>query len=209
MPIMGHNPLNKVVKEAFKKGMLHMGAVNGGFVIVALDMIMWINLDYMPPKLKALATEYLGFLPQREAMFNIIEQGEFDEYGIHDHANSYHEIISNMRGTMYDGLFTHLSPTPILVEKDLSIHRILQDSGSNDVYAVGEKYLNIIDRKQIDFDVESELYGPALRKVNDQLEMVVYRTGINFVAFRTTKLDTNKLEAFSGMLKFLDMSVQG
>lgn len=143
-----------------------------GLAINAAVWVAWIHNKYVPNIIKAAVMELSGTLPEEGRMFSVSKQNPNPQYRIDN------ETVLNALDRV-DNSDKPLIVTPVCLFENVDV-RLLQDlpnaldskllAANKDrlkqpfhgqLHGVNQTYFSIVDKKKVDYDIESEPTGPC------------------------------------------------
>ena len=201
MPFLNMTGLGKQVKEAYKAGRLQVGAFDTHSVIRTTYCGFAVLEDEEPNKMKAIITEYLGYVPTYDpttAAAGFIEAD--NEQPQRDLVPEETTIIRNLIFNPHKTKAYVI--TPVIIRDRGQDIRIIQDLISNKCTGIRQEHLELISMKEIDYDIEGNPQGPE----------VVEETGVAYFHNQTTILAiqlyshwTDKAADILDMLQLIEM----
>jgi hypothetical protein len=193
MPFINMTKLGKQVKEAHKAGRLKTGIINEHQVVVAPHCLIGIKEDEQPNKMKAIITEYVGYIPA-----DPIEAGEVEQDRLLDHTEV--DVIRNL-------MEANSKPcgyviTPVIITDRGNIIRIIQDKASCECLGVRQDYLDLITMKTLDYDIEGDPRGPEVVRETGNVYFSNETTLLVFSAYTNW---TDKSKEILSMLKLMEL----
>lgn len=163
--------LKKFIKSSFKWEGLVVGRVYGGLVVAGATWVIWTEDGYIPNWLKAAVIEYTSELPQQECIFKA-KKDEPIQYEIAD--NNYYNLPERARQCRFA-----YTVTPIVINSKYSSIRIVQQNSTTNMFAVPEKYYEVIDLSEL--GEENAPVGPSSLDRNSP--MMIYKNEHSAYAF--------------------------
>lgn len=155
--------LKKMMKEAYKSGMLLIGNTtlqeeNDGLVIAGGWWSVAVLYDYAPKELKAAVMEFGGELPQHGSCYRALESGNQEYIGFFE-CNNPKELFARAD--------INFDITKVIVNFSDCV-RILQRENDRKIIGVKNRTLDLLDEKAIDFDNgEYKPVGPVANRTNE------------------------------------------
>jgi hypothetical protein len=165
MPFLHMTGLGKQVKKAYSAGHLKVEAFEDHTVIVTPHCAIAVAEEHEPNKMKAIITEYLGYVPvhdpaSRNAGF--VETGKSGQQGeaVRDLEPEETERIKKL--LFNNHLVDSYIITPvILIERGQQV-RIIQDVETLRCLGIRQELLELITNKDLNYDIEGDPVGPAV-----------------------------------------------
>lgn len=173
--------LKRIIKDAGKRGQLRVGYIYGGLVICNGYLITWTERGYEPNWLKAAVMEAAGRLPEIGELFKV-----------QDDQTSQLEMADNdvmNLPQMYMDSKEAFVVTPVLIESTGSHFRFLQHKQSRNIVAISEHLYDMIDRSELDWNIENPPVGPSARM--EQGSLFVWKNEYSAYAITKTDLGTD------------------
>jgi hypothetical protein len=134
----------KLIKEAYNGPGLKVGNDGAGIFLSGGYWVIWIKVGKIPKKELAAIIELTGEIPESGQGFSSTKAG-----------NQY-EIVES---SLYRAMENARQCNTFLDVTNLSIHapngvmsRILQDPGSRRIFLINEKFVEMIDNTEVDYD---------------------------------------------------------
>ena len=148
--------LIKQMRVAYSGNGITFADKEDGLVINASVWFVWIHNSHVSNKIKAVVMELAGVLPERGSIFTVSKQNPTPQYRIDGDTNSWIlGVISNCKEP--------LKVTPVCLFEDKEV-RLLQDTRLCQMHGINNLFFNIIDKTQVDLEIESEPIGPGYYK---------------------------------------------
>lgn len=201
MPFLHMTGLGKQVKAAYSVDRLKVGAFEEHSVIVTPYCAFAVTEEEEPNKMKAIITEYLGFIPvhdetSRSAGF--IEAGK--NVANRDLEPEETETIKKL--LFPNTRTTAFVITPVTITERNQPVRIIQDVKTNKCLGIRQEYLDLITYKDLDYDIEGDPVGP---EVNETTGLAYFTNATTTMAVQTYNFSTDKAKEILDILQLLEL----
>jgi hypothetical protein len=201
MSFLNMTGLGKQVKSAYTSNKLKVGVFEEHSIISTQFCIFAVTEEHEPNKMKAIITEYLGYLPvydetSRNAGF--IEAGK-------DNADRYLEPEET--DTLKHMIFPRNQTTPyiitpvVLIERGTPV-RIIQDTKSNECLGIKQEFLDLISYKELDYDIEGDPMGPD---VDEKTKLAYFTNATTKLVVMTYFFSTDKTKEILDVLRLIEL----
>jgi len=201
MSFLNMTGLGKQVKNAYSADRLKVGAFEEHSVIVTPHCAFAVTEDHEPNKMKAIITEYLGYLPvydetSRNAGF--IEAGKNNA----DRALEPEETETIKRLIWPKVRTKPYVITPIVIIERGTPVRIIQDVASNECLGIRQEYLDLITYKDLDYDIEGDPVGP---EVDETTKLAYFNNATTILSLGLYTFSTDKAKEILDILRLLEL----
>lgn len=140
------------MKDAYKTKLI-IGNLSGGTLITSGYWAVWLDNEYIPNKVKAAIMELAGELPAEGTIFEI-SKGMVAPQIVMD-ATPIRRLLSEVKEADHK-----LVTTPVILHNSRFM-RLLQSTCTKEMVAINEEFHLMIDKTQINYDIEGEPTGPC------------------------------------------------
>jgi len=175
---INQNQFVKMVKSAYKSE-LTVANFDGGLYVGAGHWCCWMKNEHVPNKIKAVVVELSGVLPNNNQMFVVSKEKPENQYSFD---------IDNARNLIHRTSIANssLRVTPLKMDRYSNEYRLLQGVHGV-IHEVNEEYFLMIDKTNIDYNIESEPTGPAYYQRDQDNEVLdeeaeVFSLGLRIAA---------------------------
>jgi len=182
MSFINFSKLNKQAKDAWKMDQLVVGLYNDGYVLGTGRLMLWLDRKHAPNKLLSIIAEYAGFIPVSDnRIFRMGKNKEPETVVL-----TVVQGVDDLRRSRYIQKYIE---SPIKI-RDTHEMGILQNRDNLTVKGLRVEYIELIDTKEVDYEVESDPAGPLT--TDDPNGLVYYQNGICWIGF-TAELPAKEL----------------
>ncbi|QHQ61366.1 hypothetical protein Ana3638_11765 [Anaerocolumna sedimenticola] len=146
--------LKKLMTAAYKGGGIRIGYFDEGYIIIAGTWMVWLDVNYIPNKVKAIIMELAGVLPEEDTVFIVSKEKPMPQTEMDIH--SYFHINTLEKEAKYPVTLSN-----VLLDKHFNVYRLMQVNESKQLVMMDMNHLNLIDLNEIDYDQENTLSGPC------------------------------------------------
>jgi hypothetical protein len=194
--------LPKLMKNAYKVK-LKIGNMNDGIIIISAEWMVWLDEQYISNKIKAAIMELLGTIPKSGEAFSVWKDAKEPQREIID------DIVKNLFESIEDA-DQKLTITPITLNTWGQFRLMQTDNELKSIVQLNEGLLDLIDKSEINLDVEGDPTGPCfvgdpykgIYWYNDTCKLwilpVKYKTNILFDALSEVNFDEKVLAEAEG-----------
>lgn len=136
--------LKKQIKKIYNTGGVRFGYQNGGVVVIAGYWMAWFSDKNMPNNIKAIVTEFLGFVPNEPSLYFVSKDKPMAQHELDDHKYALDTFIKLGLKSSTD--------TKVCIDRGIAWYRIYQNDDSKNLICMNEELLTLYDLNQIDFD---------------------------------------------------------
>lgn len=201
MPFINLTGLNRQVRSAYGTGALKIGSLDEYSVIVTSLIGVAVKEKYESNKMKAIITEQVGFLPVYDETSGgkgfIAAQKETKNRDLEKQET---EIIETL--LFPERPLVGYTITPVIIKERSMNIRIIQNPSTLKCLGVRQELLDLITRKDIDYDVEGDPTGPA---VNEKTGFVYFTNDTTILALPIYPINKDKNKQIIDVLNLVDM----
>jgi hypothetical protein len=193
--------LNKRVKSAYSSGKLQVGTSFGVTIINVPHCIFVVNEDEQPNKLKAIITEFIGYIPVHDPASR--NQGfiEVSKKAIRDLEPVETDLI--MKRLNSDIRKTGFKITNITLHAGgFEPIRIIQNPNTNKCIGIKQEYLDMISASDTNYDIEGDPIGPL---VNESTGLAYFSNSTTTMVVETFTFSTDKEKEILETFKFTNL----
>jgi hypothetical protein len=161
---LDENSLIRQMKVAYSSGGITFANLKSGLVINASVWTTWLDNKYVSNRIKAAVMELSGILPEDGRMFSVNKSNPNPQFRIDN------EIVFSILDRA-DHCNKPLKVTQICLLENFNV-RLLQDSSNvnmkrsdkpfyGQLHGVNEVFFEMVNKKQVNYDIESEPTGPS------------------------------------------------
>lgn len=136
--------LKRQIKKVYNTSGIRFGYQNGGVVVIAGYWIAWFDSRNIPNNIRAIITEFLGFVPSEPSLFFVSKDKPMAQFEIDD--EKYNILTFTRLG------FKSSTDTKVCIDRGIARYRIFQNNDSKTLICMNEELLSLYDPEQIDFD---------------------------------------------------------
>lgn len=151
------NKLKAQIKKAYTAG-IKIGHKENGIMIVANHWMLWFQDVTCPNSIKAVITEFLGFVPEEDGMYFVSKEYPMAQSEVDDNI-SFRNFISMVEST----------DTKVLINKPLALYHLYQASDTHSIVSVNESLVDMVSEKLVDFDAGEQLPDAHLVTIDGNL----------------------------------------
>ena len=193
--------LNKIVKSAYAVDRLKVGAFEDHTVIATPNCIFVVGEDFEPNRMKAIITQHLGHLPVYDpttVSAGFVEIGKnIPERELEpDETKNINTLAFPTRRQ------TGFVITPVTItERGLPV-RIIQDLKTNNCRGIRQEYLDLIDNRQLNYEVEGDPVGPM---VDESTNFAYFTNATTTLIIGTYLFSMDKSKEIMGLLQLTEL----
>jgi hypothetical protein len=146
--------LKKLMTTAYKGRGIQIGYIGGGYVILGGRWGVWLDVDYIPNKVKAIIMEMAGILPEEDTLFSVSKENPLPQLAIDTQDYAHINILQREAKIP-------VAITGVLLDKKYSTYSLLQVTLSNQLIMMDTNLMNLIDFNEINHDQEGIPAGPC------------------------------------------------
>jgi hypothetical protein len=146
--------LKKLMTAAYKAGGIRIGYIDEGYVIFGGKWGVWLDVNFIPNKVKAVIMELAGTLPEEGTLFSVSKERPIPQLEMDIHNYTHINILQ--REAKYP-----VTVTDVLLDKKHSLYSLLQVNADKRLILMDMNLMNLIDFSEIDYDQESLPAGPC------------------------------------------------
>jgi hypothetical protein len=200
MSFLNMTGLGKQVKSAYSAGRLKVGAFEEHSVIVTPHCAFAVTEDHEPNKMKAIITEYLGYLPvydetSRNAGFIEASKDTADR-------DLEPEETATIKRLIWPRDTKPYVITPVTITEHGTPVRIIQDVASNECAGIKQEYLDIISYKDLNYDIEGDPVGP---EVDESTKLAYFKNATTILSVSLYTFSTDKAKEILDILRLLEL----
>nr|WP_308743497.1 hypothetical protein [uncultured Anaerocolumna sp.] len=146
--------LKKLMTTAYKGGGIQIGYIDEGYVILGGRWGVWLDVNYIPNKIKAIIMELAGTLPEEDTIFSVSKENPMPQLTIDTQDYTHINILQREAKIP-------VAVTGVLLDKKYSVYSLLQVAMNNELIMMDTNLINLIDFSEIDHDQEGVPAGPC------------------------------------------------
>lgn len=146
--------LKKLMSTAYKGGGIRIGYIDEGYVIFGGNWGVWLDVSFIPNKVKAVIMELAGTLPEEGTLFSVSKERPMPQYEMDIHNYTHINILQ--REAKYP-----VTVTDVLLDKKHSLYSLLQVNADKRLILMDMILMDLIDLSEIDYDQENLPAGPC------------------------------------------------
>ncbi|WFR56415.1 hypothetical protein QA584_22805 [Anaerocolumna sp. AGMB13025] len=146
--------LKKLMTASYKGGGIRIGYFDDGYIIIASHWMLWLDVNYIPNKVKAIIMELAGTLPEEDTVFLVSKEKPIPQIEMDIH-NYFHLNLLEKEAKL------PVTLTNVLFESHTNTYKLMQVDDNKWLVMMDMYYLNLIDVNEIDFEHENTPSGPC------------------------------------------------
>lgn len=167
--------LKKQIKRVYNTVGVRFGYQDGGVVVIAGYWIAWFDSRNIPNNIRAVITEFLGFVPYEPGLFYVSKDKPMAQVELED--DKY-----NIQSHIKFG-FKRSTDTKVCIDRGIAKYRVFQNDDNKSLICMNEELLSLYDLDQIDFDNGET--SPEEHLVTFTNELFYYNSTCKLLLLRT------------------------
>jgi hypothetical protein len=200
MSFLNMTGLGKQVKSAYTSNVLKVGVFEEHSIVSTQFCAFAVTEQHEPNKMKAIITEYLGYLPvydetSRNAGFIEASKDTADR-------DLEPEETATIKRLIWPRDTKPYVITPVTITEHGTPVRIIQDVRSSECAGIKQEYLDIISYKDLNYDIEGDPVGP---EVDESTKLAYFKNATTILSVGLYTFSTDKTKEILDILRLLEL----